>query len=350
MEHRREFLRKSLWSALALWAVPGPLLLGASDTHVVGKGDTLSGIAKKYGTSIQALKSANGLKSDQIQVGQKLALPGGAATAVHIVTRGESLSIIARQYGTSVRSIRDANNLKSDVIKIGQKLKVPGGSSPASSDPVIHIVRRGENLSLIAQTYGSRVSAIKKVNRLRSDRITVNQKLTIPVSQPPAVTAGSSLLAPVIAATNRIRVDSSRWRYVVCHHSAIEAGNAEVYGRAHARRGMENGLAYHFVIGNGRDSGDGEIEIGPRWRKQLRGGHVRKTEVNDSGIGICIVGNLMNHRPTNRQRQAMNELIGFLKDGHTRSNADVTVHKRVDKNHTVCPGKYFPYSDLERFA
>ena len=333
-----------------MWAVPPSLLLGASDTHVVGRGDTLSGIAKKYGTSVRVLKTANSLKSDTIRVGQKLTVSVSSATAVHIVTRGESLSTIARQYGTRVPAIRDANKLKSDLIRIGQKLKIPGGSSPASGGPVIHVVRRGENLSLIAQTYGSRVSTIKKINRLRSDRITIGQKLTIPVSKPPTATAGSSLLAPVIAATNRLRVDSSRWRYVVCHHSAIEAGNAEVYGRAHLRRGMENGLAYHFVIGNGRDSDDGEIEIGPRWKKQLRGGHVRSTKVNDNGIGICIVGNLQNHRPTNRQRQAMNELIGFLKDGYTRSSAEVTVHKRVDKNHTVCPGTYFPYSDLNRWS
>jgi hypothetical protein len=42
-------------------------------------------------------------------------------------------------------------------------------------------------------------------------------------------------------------------------YSAIKDGNAASYDRAHRRRGMENGLAYHFVIGNGVDSGDGEI-------------------------------------------------------------------------------------------
>ncbi|GAB5560931.1 MAG: hypothetical protein SynsKO_25780 [Synoicihabitans sp.] len=348
MEHRREFLRKSLWSALAFWAVPGSMLFGANSTHVVGKGDTLSAIAKNYGTTVGALKTANGLKSDTIRVGQKLAVPATVGTAVHIVTKGESLSLIARQYGTSVQAIRAENELRSDVIQVGQKLKIPGVAT--QTEPVVHVVKRGENLSLIAQTYGTRVSSIKKANKLRSDRIRIGQKLRIPDSQRPSMAGSSSLLAPVIAATNRIRIDSSRWRYVVCHHSAIEAGNAEVYGRAHLRRGMENGLAYHFVIGNGEDSGDGEIEIGPRWRKQLRGGHVRSTKVNDFGIGICIVGNLQNHRPTTRQRQAMNELIGFLKDGYTRSNVEVTVHKRVDKNHTVCPGKYFPYADIDRFA
>jgi len=280
-----------MWSALALWAAPAGLWAADGDLHIVAKGDTLSAIAKKYGTSIKALKAANGLKSDDIQVGQKLQLPASAIAGVHVVSKGETLSVIAGQYGTSVRAIKTSNGLKSSLIRVGQKLKVPGGSGD-----------------------------------------------------------GPTLLAPVIAATNRVRVDSTRWSYIVCHHSAIEAGNAEVYGRAHQRRGMEHGLAYHFVIGNGKDSGDGEIEVGPRWLKQLRGGHVRNSRVNDTGIGICVVGNLQNHAPTHRQRQAMNELLDFLRDGHTRRGVSVTVHKRVDKNHTVCPGRHFPYSDLDRFA
>ena len=287
-----------MWSSLALWSAPLDLLASSGSIHVVAKGDTLDAIARQYGTSISTLKKTNKLRSDVIKVGQKLAVPGSAAAStvsasgIHVVKKGETLSTIARDYGTSVGSIKKSNKLRSDLIKVGQKLTVPRVSSPARSD----------------------------------------------------------LLAPVIAATNKIRVDSTRWRYIVCHHSAIEAGNAKVYGAAHLRRGMEHGLAYHFVIGNGQDSGDGEIEIGPRWEQQLRGGHVRSSLVNDSGIGICMVGNLQNHRLTTRQGQALNALLEFLKDGHTRAGSKVTVHKWVDKNHTVCPGTYFPYDDLKRFA
>jgi LysM repeat protein len=292
VENRREFLKKTMWSALALWAAPLDSWAADPDLHIVAKGDTLSAIAKRYGTTIAALKASNGLKSDTIKVGQKLKLPAGAASGIHVVSKGETLSVIASQYGTSVRALKRSNGLKSDLIRVGQELKVPQGG------------------------FGG----------------------------------GSTLLAPVIAATDRVKVDSTRWRYIVCHHSAIEAGNAEVYGRAHLRRGMEHGLAYHFVIGNGKDSGDGEIEIGPRWQKQLRGGHVRNSRVNDTGIGICVVGNLQNHAPSRRQRQALNELIEFLREGHTRRGVSVTVHKQVDKNHTVCPGRHFPYGDLKRFA
>jgi len=269
-----------------------------------------------------------------------------ATTKTHVVEKGDTLAALSRNYGTTTKAIQSANNLRSDVIKLGQKLKIPLDASAAS----IHIVRNGETLGIIAHTYGTRVSTIKKANNLRSDLIKVGQKLNVPAGDGPALSSGASLLAPVIAATNKIRVDSTRWRYIVCHHSAIEAGNAKVYGSAHERRGMENGLAYHFVIGNGQDSGDGEIEMGPRWQKQLRGGHVRSTRVNDSGIGICLVGNMENHRPTNRQAHALNQLLDFLKEGHTRAGSQVTVHKWVDKNHTVCPGKYFPYDSLKRFA
>jgi LysM repeat protein len=282
----------------------------------------------------------------------------GATGSIHVVTKGDTLDAIARKYDSSRNAIKGANKLKSDVIKIGQKLTIPRTSTAtlaatASASPTIHIVTKGETLGTIAHDYGTQVSALKKINKLRSDLIKIGQKLTVPGGEAHSTAPSGSrseILAPVIAATNKIRVDSTKWRYIVCHHSAIEAGNAKVYGSAHLRRGMENGLAYHFVIGNGRDSGDGEIEIGPRWEKQLRGGHVRSSLVNDSGIGICMVGNFQNHRPTKRQGQALNALLEFLKDGHTRAGSKVTVHKWVDKNHTVCPGTYFPYDDLKRFG
>ena len=62
----------------------------------------------------------------------------------------------------------------------------------------------------------------------------------------------------------------------------------------HRHRGMENGLAYHFVIGNGVNSNDGEIEITKRWIEQISGGHVYErpnfhNPFNTYGIGISII-------------------------------------------------------------
>jgi hypothetical protein len=53
---------------------------------------------------------------------------------------------------------------------------------------------------------------------------------------------------------------------------------------------MSNGLAYHFVIGNGTSSGNGEIEVGNRWRRQINGGHVHSDYLNNISLGICLVG------------------------------------------------------------
>ena len=77
---------------------------------------------------------------------------------------------------------------------------------------------------------------------------------------------------------------------------------------------MQNGLAYHFVIGNGSSSGNGEIEVGPRWTKQLNGGHVASDYLNNIAIGICLVGDLNRDQPTKAQLGALDELITYLRD------------------------------------
>lgn len=206
-----------------------------------------------------------------------------------------------------------------------------------------HKVARGETLGLIAGRHDVTVAALKTANGLKSDKIFAGQVLVIPGAAP------VSALAGVIAATARVKIERGRWRYVVAHHSGIEAGNARSYGAAHLRRGMENGLAYDFVIGNGRDSGDGEIEIGPRWIKQLDGGHVRNAFYNAHGIGICLVGNFEKRRPGARQMASFTALVDWLRDeAPLGARPKFTAHRWVDKNHTVCPGRHFPYAAMKR--
>lgn len=111
---------------------------------------------------------------------------------VHIVKRGETLSSIAVRYGSSVRAIVQANGLSGTTIYPGQSLLVPQGSSgsgsasavPKSSAPVsrssVHVVQAGDTLSSIAARYGSTVAALKQANGLTSDTIYVGQSLAIP--------------------------------------------------------------------------------------------------------------------------------------------------------------------------
>jgi LysM repeat protein len=231
------------------------------------------------------------------------------------------------------------------MLGLGVSTLVAGGPSLLAQPARTHKVRRGDTLGKVAAQYGVTVTALRIANRLKGDRINVGQVLAIPGG----AAAAASVLAPVIAATARLRIERGRWRYVVAHHSGIEAGNAKSYGAAHRRRGMENGLAYDFVIGNGRDSGEGEIEIGPRWIKQLDGGHVRNGFFNAHGIGICLVGNFEKRRPSARQMAAFTALVDWLRDEAPLGvRPTFTVHRWVDKNHTVCPGRFFPYAAMKQ--
>jgi len=117
-------------------------------------------------------------------------VPPESTYVTHRVRRGETLSTIARRHGSSVNSIVRANNLRSaHRISIGQRLKIPSrgatvrattaiatGSQPAS---LKHTVRRGESLWKLASRYGTTVDRIKKDNGLRNDRLYVNQRLRI---------------------------------------------------------------------------------------------------------------------------------------------------------------------------
>ena len=111
---------------------------------------------------------------------------------------------------------------------------------------------------------------------------------------------------------------------------------------------MENGLAYHFVIGNGTSSGDGEIEIGGRWKRQIHGGHVHSDYLNNISIGICLVGQFHRDLPTARQLGALEELIRYLRVRVGRIDhkwAIVKAHREINPPRwpTDCPGNRFPY-------
>lgn len=209
-------------------------------------------------------------------------------------------------------------------------------------NPTTYTVRRGDTLSEIAHAYGVTVSELKRANGLKGDLIRIGQKLQIPGK------GADDGLADVRKVSNGLRIDRSRWKYIVGHHSAIASGNAEIYDRNHRRRGMTHGLAYHFVIGNGVDSGDGEIEIGPRWREQQDGGHVRSHEYNAHGIGICVVGNFEKTRPSPKQIAAFSSLVSYLGQDLLGSRYQFTVHREIKGAQTLCPGKYFPVAQMHR--
>lgn len=142
-----------------------------------------------------------------------------------------------------------------------------------------------------------------------------------------------------------------RWQYIVIHHSATDVGGAQSFDQGHKKRGWKNGLGYHFVIGNGSSTADGQVEVGPRWTKQnegIDGAHAGNKLYNQRGIGICLVGNYNDGRPTERQLVALRRLCRALMTRYGISRANVLPHCEVRRGHTDCPGKKFPLEAFRR--
>ncbi len=147
-------------------------------------------------------------------------------------------------------------------------------------------------------------------------------------------------------------VRAGRWRYIIVHNSGTRQGNARAFDFYHRRvRRMPNGMAYHFVIGNGHGSGNGRIEIGSRWSNQIPGGHVASDYLNNIGIGICLVGDFNRDLPTKAQAEALEELINHLRKRVGRVDRQLAVvkaHREINPRPTDCPGRRFPVRWLHR--
>jgi len=141
---------------------------------------------------------------------------------------------------------------------------------------------------------------------------------------------------------------SDRWKCIVIHHSAGEAGGAKRFDAFHRARGWE-GLGYHFVIGNGSDTPDGQVEVGYRWQRQEHGAHCKTDDnyYNEHGIGICLVGNLNNHPPTARQMISLTRLVRFLCAEFQIPQSRILTHGGVTHK-TECPGKEFDMGQLKK--
>jgi hypothetical protein len=144
-----------------------------------------------------------------------------------------------------------------------------------------------------------------------------------------------------------VGVTERRWKWIVIHHSDDRSGNAAKYHAQHLAQGWENGLGYNFVIGNGTLSGDGEIEVGSRWVRQIQGAHTKTDDncFNEEGIGICLVGDFENGgRPTAAQMAALSRLCLWLMDRYDIPLENVRGH--CDCKPTACPGRHFPWAEL----
>ena len=138
------------------------------------------------------------------------------------------------------------------------------------------------------------------------------------------------------------------WQYIVVHHSATPSATLRSLEQFHSDKGFE-GVGYHFLINNGRAPGtaDGKITPTVRWIEQRAGAHTKVAnhpEYNVQGIGICLVGNFEEERPTVAQMASLEMLVQVLRERYNVPLERIIGHGEL-KN-TKCPGKRFP---LEAF-
>ena len=331
------------------WA---PLGAQTPSTHIVGTGETIYAIAKKYGTTTEAVLRANpGLNPARIHAGDKIRVPTSspASTSAKTVAPSSSSTAPTKVPPPSTSSL------------------APTASSAAPKTWVK--VQKGDTLSKIARENGVKLEDLRKWNGLSADTIRPGDLLRIRAPTPaspkgvtatpsappkPPAAAPKKPAAPdwrfiqpvrsqIEAPKNRLR----DWEYIVVHHSGTSGGNAKIFDYFHAEeRGMENGMAYHFVIGNGTDSGDGQIEVGNRWRRQIQGGHLASETLNEIAIGICLVGDFSRSRLGPRQAASLIELVQYLRKMMPDQRLKFRTHREINTRPTECPGRLFPTQAL----
>lgn len=159
-------------------------------------GDTLYSIAKKYNTTVSKIIDLNYLKNSNLSVGQVLRIPEMYTKEEdiylpqyinYVVGRGDTLYSIAKKYNIDVSTIKKDNSLVSDSLSIGQNLKIRTDNQEVEEcfgedyieDNQTYIVKKGDSLYSIAKRYNTTVDSIKKINNLKTNNLSIGQVLYI---------------------------------------------------------------------------------------------------------------------------------------------------------------------------
>lgn len=148
--------------------------VGDTDIYQVKAGDTLYNIAKKYNISVNELKGLNDLDNDELSVGQILKVPSGLSLVnTYIVGKGDTLYSIAKKFDTSVNKIKELNGLSNNMLSVGQKLIIPIG------EETTYVVKAGDTLYSIAREYNISVDELKRLNNLSGNTLKIGQILIV---------------------------------------------------------------------------------------------------------------------------------------------------------------------------
>lgn len=214
----------------------GGLVDDGTGRYRIANGDTLGGIARRFGVSVAQLRAWNGLPNSFIRAGRYLIVRpnGGSASSSsgsaprasasagpapegrYRVRSGDTLGKIAQRHRTSVSRLMAWNGLRSTRIRVGQTLKVPGsapssasssGSGPAPAGGGQYRIRSGDNLASIAQRFGVSVGELQQWNGMgRSTRIRAGSYLRV---RPASSSSSAAASSPGGAGTYRVRPGDS---------------------------------------------------------------------------------------------------------------------------------------------
>ncbi len=214
-----------------------------------------------------------------------------------------------------------------------EKVSVPL-TAPFERRDVTHVVAPGETLWRLSKMYDVKIEDIMRANNVTAPQaLEMGQRLIIPRAVP------LRLVIPLYP--------SDKWKYIIIHHSATDAGNALSLFRLHLRRGFWHGLGYHFVIANGTyGKEDGQIEISPRWVRQEDGAHCKASGMNHMGIGICLVGNFSKESVSRKQLESLVYLVNTLREHYRIPLKNIMGHGNVQGAATECPGTRFPWKEF----
>lgn len=150
-----------------------------TEIYTVKSGDTLYQISKKYNLTVDELKKLNNLTSNTLSIGQKLYVKKipSEKEAEYTVVKGDSLYKIANKFNTTVNALKEKNNLTSNTLSIGQKLLIP---TTSTNNKLTYTVKKGDNLYSIARTYNTTVDKLKSLNNLTSNTLSIGQTLILP--------------------------------------------------------------------------------------------------------------------------------------------------------------------------
>lgn len=154
-------------------------------------------------------------------------------------------------------------------------------------------------------------------------------------------TAGSESTRSQTENGEQKETEGDRWTYIILHHSGTEAGTVEGFDRYQREEiGFERGIKYHFVIGNGNGLGNGTIEPTHRWEQQISGPQVGKEEYDSSAIGICLVGNLNESDPTEKQMEYLMKLLHALVREYDISPENIRGARELTERFGSSPGTH----------